>query len=188
MDYPFAPRMDSRIELTGVYNSATGKTEWTLPFNDTTIDSVVLGNDFGALAGLVVPVQSVSHGLAFAVGRYNAGPCLLGRRFTANIDLTRPFRRDQNNHAILGDRLQMQLVQTAHSNTGAYSVVASMPNRTDRTREYNPTGLIEESGSFRVPMNGDTKTMQLSIQSDSPLPFTIASVDYTAEVAVKAGT
>lgn len=190
MNYPYAPRLDSRIELTGTYLPLSGVTRFTLPFIDDTINAVVLGDDFGNVAGHVLtPLGASSAGFVFVSGQFVAGPCILGRLYTMRVELSRPYRRNREGVAIITDRLQVVRVQTQHTNAGAYSVRANMPNRTDREREFTPpTGtLIEESGSLRTLLNGDTKSMRLFLENDTAFPSSIASVDYACEVGDRAG-
>lgn len=184
MSYAFAPRLDSKVQLTGVYLAPSDKTAWTLPFDDSTIDTIV------TQAGEVVPVESVVGGVAFADGNYAGTPAILGRSFTMSVELTRPFRRDQNNKSILGDRIQVETLTAEHRNAGAYTIRAAMPNRTDRVRELSlPVGtLIESEGSMRTFLNGDAKTTQWFLESDSPLPVTIAAVSWDAEVSQRSAS
>lgn len=189
MNYPYAPRLDSRMIVDGVYDAGSGTTSFTLPVAEE-IDTVVLGNEFDGAAGrTLTPLPSSTTSVVYVTGQFVSGPCMLGRKYNMSVELTRPFRRDREGRAVISDRIQMRMVQTSHSNSGDYIVRASMPNRTDRERAFSPPSdeLLDELGSLRTMLNGDTKSMRLFLETQSAKPCTISAVEYTAEIAEKSG-
>jgi hypothetical protein len=185
MNFPYAPRLDSRQIVTGVYNAGSGTTSFTLLEPDGTIDCIVLGDDFGALAGTAVtPLDGPSTAAVVrAAGQLTMGPCILGRKYDYTVELSRPFRRDNEGYAIIDDRVQVETLVADHRNTGAYTIRAVMPNRTDRTKVLDIEELIEDEGQLRTFLNGDTKRTRWIIESDSPLPVTISAVVFEADVS-----
>jgi len=181
------PRSDSRLQLTGTYSASTGLTAWTLPFTDNTIDCVVLSDSYGSAKGLVVPVHHTFNNLVYAAGNYSAYPVIVGRNYDFYVELTRPFRRDQDGKAIASDRVQVELVLAEHRNSGEYVIRQEQDNRADRerTRDYPAGTLTESEGEVRAFLNGDAKTSSWFIENDTPLPTTITAVEFVAEVSGK---
>lgn len=189
MDYPYAPRLDNMIDAgNGTYLPAFGITAFLLPvsFVAGTFDTMVLGNDFGAVAGQHIPVHGSSSGQSIYVdGQYTMGPCLVGKSFDWTVELSRPFRRDAEGKAIIDDRLQVETVIASYHDTGALSMVASMESRADRTRDLVlPSGtVIQEFGELRTFLNGDTRSCVWKLTSDSPKPVTVPAVTFEAVVS-----
>lgn len=184
MNYPYAPRMDGRVELTGVYNSGSGTTAFTLPYPNSNIGAVVLGNSFGSAAGTVLtPVGDVAGGVIYVDGQFVAGPCILGELIDMEIELSQPFRRDQEDRAIISDRLQVETVVADHRNAGDYNIEARMDNRADRVRSFEPEDVLDENGQLRTFLNGDTRTTSWFITATGPKPVTVSSIEFVADVS-----
>lgn len=191
MNYPYAPRLDSRAVLAaGTYNAITGKTTWTLPLVDPTIDCVVLSDSF-AIPGLVLAVTQIgrgSSGTVLAPGRHDDGPVIAGRRYTMSVELSRPYRRDRQGTAIIGDRLQVVTLYASHVNTGDYTVRVSLPRRADRQRVFGAVaGTLEETGELRYCVSGKTEEMQVFIENSTPRPTAVTAVDYLVDVSQGVG-
>lgn len=160
-------------------------TAFTLPFIDSTIDCIVLGSDFGANSGAVVPVHHTFNNIAYVAGQHDAGPVIIGRNYDFTVELTRPFRRDQDGKAVASDRVQVEMVVAEHRNSGEYVIRQEMDNRANRTRTraYDAGTLIESEGELRTFLNGDAKTSSWIIVNDTPLPTTITAVEFVAEIS-----
>ena len=98
-DWEYLPHLDNRVDLTGVH--AAGTTTWTLTVPDEHLDVAVLGPDFGDDAGTVVELTKVTSVSYTAAGDYSAGDAALGREFTMNLELSRPYVRARDGAAIL---------------------------------------------------------------------------------------
>ena len=190
MNYLYAPRLDSMIELTGVYSSATGKTTWTLPTADSSINAVVLGDSFGHNSGRVL--TPVVYGtLVLCAGNFSAGPCIVGRTYPFYVDLSRPFRRDQDGRAVLGDRLNIESVVLDHRNSGEYDIIATrLSNIALRTRSLTlPAGdIIVSEGTMRAMLNGEAHSYGYTVYSLSAKPVTISSVEFVGNVSQRSSS
>ena len=96
-----------------------------------------------------------------------------------SVELTRPYPRNQEGDADVDGYLQILKTITSHKSTGAYSIRASMPNRTDRTKSFTTTG-IESRGKLNAWFNGNAEDMSLFLENSSAKPCTITSVQYIA--------
>lgn len=181
------PRADSRIQLTGTFSSSTGLTSWTLPFRDDSINTIILSDSYGSLAGTVISVHHIFNNIVYAAGDYSDYPAILGRNYVMSVELSKQFRRDEDGRAIIDDRLQASTIVADHVDAGTYDIVASLPNRANRTRTFTPTPgtLIEEEGQLRTFLNGDSKNLRVYLRNDTPLPCTICSVVFDDEVSIR---
>lgn len=189
MNYPYAPRLDSMVVVgNGTFDPLLGITSFLLPieFVEDTFDTLILGNAFGGAAGGEIPILNTSTSTTlYVVGQYTAGQCLAGKSFDWTVELSRPFRRDQEGKAIIDDRLQVETVVADYHNTGALNIVASMENRADRTRTLDlPSGtLLQEAGELRTFLNGDTRSCVWKLTSDSAKPVTVPAVTFEVGVS-----
>lgn len=180
--YPYAVHLDSKVELSGSYHAGNDETTWTLPIADETIDRIVLSDSFGATAGNVVTPSSVSGTSVIASGDYSAGSCILGRRFDFRLEMSRLYQRDDSGRIILSNRVRVQNMLVEHVDSGAYTLTATLPNRSNQTKVFNPTA-IEETGQTKVWFSGNAKDMTIFITNNTPKPCTIVGIDFAIEYA-----
>ncbi len=171
--------LDRMQLLTGTLSGAD--TVWALTFTDDTIDTIVLGPDFGVNYGKVVEIDSNSGGTVTVGGvNYTAGEVAIGRAYTMSIELTRPYFRDRNGTADFDAGLQLMQVQTGHNQTGAYTLRAVQAGRSDRTVSLD-LATVEKRGSLRGWFQGEVDDISLFIESSSPKPVTVTSVEYAVQ-------
>lgn len=179
---PYVVKLDRRYDLLGVYDAGTNLTTWTLPFEDPNVDTIVLGEDFGAAAGLFVTPTSVSGLSVTLMGTFTLGRCILGHRYDMSVELTRPFARDQNGIADLDSWLQLRRTTFVHSRSGAYQIRLKYPGRTDRTHDFVSSDVDGETfGKVAENTRGQCGKTRIFVGSGSPRPCTIAGIQYECD-------
>lgn len=179
-DHLFPASLDGIIVATGVHSA--GETTWTFTTPNASRNAIVLDDNFGANAGRTLVPTTVTDYTVKIAGNWTAGGAQVGVLVEPELVLNRPFARDRNGAAKHSDRLAVREVRTAHANTGAYEIVGEMPNRADRTKQFDAgTGLIEEYGNLRAFMNGNAEALVVSIRGVDARPFTISSVEFVCD-------
>jgi hypothetical protein len=182
--FPYPIRLDCRHTETGVYSAGTGKTTWTLPLADSSLDCLVLGNAFGANAGkILTPTNNGTTSITYD-GDYSAGPVQIGRKYTMDVELTRPYVRDTDN-TYLDGHVSLLRIRTNHSNTGTYTVRITDKEalRADRDFVFSAGTAdddLEEEGTFTASVMGEASKTEIHLVSTSPRPCNITTVEYEA--------
>jgi hypothetical protein len=154
----FVLRMDSKRSVQGVYNAVSNETTWTLPFEDDTYDTVVLGQSFdadyeeggeffsqrakGTVLGGVTVVASGGNTVLTAPGKWDTNlngdnaPCWVGRSFEKRVRLNEQMVRDpQSGTAVPGFvQLLKGFLRLAH--TGYIRVEITPKGRSTLTKEF----------------------------------------------------
>lgn len=176
--------LDRRFVLTGSYDSGTGVTTWTLPGSvvDTTLDTVVLGPDFGSSAGAIVTVTSAggTPSTYTATGSYGAGGSVIGRGYTAKMELTRPYVTDRAGNADVDAYIGIIEVSAALHLTGQARIRWLRTGRSAKTRTFDQDPVAERA-TLRAFTGGDASETQVWIESTSPKPFTCTSIEWTVD-------
>lgn len=174
--------LDRRFLLTGSYDGGTDTTTWTLPGSvvDTTLDTAVLGVDFGTSAGDILTVTSAggTPSTYTVSGQYNAGQVSIGRGYTASLELTRPYVTDRAGNADVDAEVDIIEISAALHNTGAARIRWIRSGRTARTRSFDQDPIAERA-TLRALTGGDASAMQVFIESTGPKPFTCPSIEWT---------
>lgn len=176
--------LDRQMILTGTFGGVN--TTWTMPVTDETVDTIILGPDFGANAGKILAPTDVSATTVTLAGDYSAGPVVIGRSFTMSVELTRPYRRDYNGIADVQARITIRQVTAQYHNTGYLKLRASMNNRTDRTKEIDVDPL-DTRGYIKAWFNGNAENMRLFIESTKPKPCTVTALEYIVDYSPMRG-
>jgi hypothetical protein len=179
------PRLDRQKGYQGV--TVNSMTFWTLAVPDATIDYAVLATtDFGSDEGKVLQVANSGGTICYVEGNYTAGCVILGRGYSAILDLSDHYPRDSAGRAMIDGHTLIRELTVRHRNTGKYTIKIVPDASKWRTKETTfeaGSNDIQTSGSSRsfVGLTNDVMTMR--IQEDGPKPLTIASVvveaDYT---------
>lgn len=184
--FAYIVHLDRQFELTGVESGGT--TTWTLPdsLTDATIDSIVLGPDFGSNSGAVKTPDTAGATVTLA-GDWSDGECKLGRAYTMSVELSQPYVRDFNGLAIPSGRLQVRRVTTIHHNSRDYSIRANMRARsTDRTKTFSVT-TTDEDGELTAWRGGNSDDLKLFIENATARPCTISAIEYLVEHSDRRG-
>ena len=177
--------LDRIVSLTGVHSGGT--TTWTLPFNDNTLDTIVLGPSFGStLHGSILTPTTNTGTSVTLTGDYSAGPVVIGRGFTKSIELTRPFVRDAQDTADPEAYLTTRKLVARYQNTGYVKIKTTQANRSDREVEYDPA-TIDRRGDLIAWHNGNAETLRHFLQNDNPKPSTVSMIEFTVDYAPREG-
>ena len=190
MSWPYQVCIDRATLLTGSHSAGT--TTWTVPFKDTTLNSIVLGPDFGALAGTIVTVTganvSGSNTLVTAAGNYSGGVAAVGRKYNSRIQLARPKIRDGRGFSTNGVNLWIEELNPVFQDVGSVTFRRSMPGVTDTEQTIENTGTgIFPNVEARLLFNGAFDDMTIFVESDSPKPFILTSVEYFVQATNRDG-
>lgn len=190
---PFTVLLDRKVVLTGSYSSGTGKTTFTLPYQDTNTMEVVLGGAWGATQkGRNIPIVSTTNSTVLVTGDYSANTCIVGRKYTFKYTFPTFYVREQkssgNATTINNGRLQLKNMSIAYGDTGFFEVVMTPLARSSST--YKFTGQVLgssgftlgqpnlESGTFKFPIQCKNEDSVIFITSDSYIPCNFLSAEW----------
>lgn len=173
---------DTIIDLNGI--DAAGSTFNTYVLTDGT---VVKATDNG---------QSWKYGIAGGMaaddyigvdGDITGNDIYIGRFYTATVQPSRPFRRDDRGRALTDERMVVQNLWVCHEDSGPYTVTRDheSANWDNATTTFTPTATTED-GYTRVPVRNDPDAEVLTIHDNGAKPMNISSLEYEVEVTTGA--
>ena len=191
--------LDRKTSLTGTYDSATNKTTFTLPYQETNSMDVVLGGAWSSTQkGRNIPISSTTSTTVVVDDDYSANPVLVGRKYTFKYQFPTFFVREQkttgNATSVNTGRLQLKKMSIIFGDTGFFEVNLTPLART--TSVYKFTGQILgsstftigqpnlESGTFKFPIQCKNTDTVIFISSDSYLPCNFLSAEWEGVFSV----
>jgi len=184
--------LDRRATLTGVYNSGSDLTTWTLPYETSSAVTVVQGTGFTS-PGHELTTSKPTSTTVTASGDYSGGACLVGTEYTTSYTLSEQFIQTQTSSgsptATLGGRLQLRQMSVRHFETGNYQVTVK-PKARD-TQTYTFSGkvlgdstlvlgqLSRNTGTFKVPLLGRSSQLDITLLNDTWRASSWLSVEWT---------
>ena len=186
--YPFVVRGDRRMTLTGVHS--TGTTTWTLPssLSDTTINAIVLGSAFGSNAGVIHTPTTTPGTTVTLTGDYSAGSATLCRSYDFDVELSRPYLRDEGGRPVLLDTIIQRKMLIEHRDAGSYTVRLDRPSpSSDHTESFTAAAKTVASGQFSAWASGNLADKTLSIESSDVRPLSITAVNHIGDTADEGG-
>lgn len=197
LDFPVL--LDRKTSLTGSYDSATNKTTFTLPYQETNSMDVVLGGSWSSTQkGRNIPISSTTSTTVVVDDDYSANPVLVGRKYTFKYQFPTFFVREQkatgNATSVNTGRLQLKKMSIIFGDTGFFEVNLTPLART--TSVYKFTGQILgsstftigqpnlESGTFKFPIQCKNTDTVIFISSDSYLPCNFLSAEWEGVFSV----
>jgi len=176
--WPFEVALDRKLCLVGAYSDPN--TTWTLPFTDSTIDTIVLSSDFGEDA-IIIPADSNDGTSVVAAGDWSAGMAMLGRLFAFSVELTRPFRRRFDGTAELDVWTTINRIAAGYRSSGPFNIRISYPDRDDITFAF-PTQAENVLSSANIDLltawvQGNAENMRVFLESTTAKPVIIPSID-----------
>ena len=195
----FPVLLDRKTSLTGSYDSATNKTTFTLPYQETNSMDVVLGGAWSSTQkGRNIPISSTTSTTVVVDDDYSANPVLVGRKYTFKYQFPTFFVREQkatgNATSVNTGRLQLKKMSIIFGDTGFFEVNLTPLART--TSVYKFTGQILgsstftigqpnlESGTFKFPIQCKNTDTVIFISSDSYLPCNFLSAEWEGVFSV----
>lgn len=183
--------LDRRWTTTsGVYDSATQTTSWTLPYPVATGQDVVVGvcidPNFPALEGDSPAVTMVTSTLARVQGDYSGAGMVFGVPYESVFEFSEQFVRNQQGAAALDGRLQMRYFSVLTNLTGFLEAEVIRPGQSTGRAVFTAKSLGNYTlGSsslvrdrFRFPVYGNSRTTRIRIKSKSYLPFAVQSAEW----------
>lgn len=160
---------------------------YSLPYDDV---YVVLGEDFGNMAGSTIKAEKVIQGNSTQLSisgldfsGYPGKTMYVGGSFLMNVQLSEQFLRDDTNNVVSGV-LNIRTLITRHNNTGHYKVVSIRRGRSeDLESEFSFVKLnkdndrFEKDGDFVSKIFGFSDNTQIFITSNLPAPTNITQIE-----------
>ena len=189
----FPVLLDRKTVLTGVYSSGTGKTTWTLPYQESAAKEVVLGGSWGSTEkGRNLTLSSSTNTTVVVDGDYSANPAIVGRKYTFKYQFPTFYVREQkssgNSTTVNSGRLQLKNMSVIFGDTGFFEIVLTPLARTASTYKFTGQTLGSstftlgqpnlESGTFKLPIQCKNEDTKLVIQSDSFVPCNFLSAEW----------
>ena len=193
------PRLDRLQSTIGTYDAVTDLT--SIPLLFVPDDPVVLStNRFSdPLKYLKAPVvdvianpDPVTVDIAPAIirvkGDWSERQVVIGQNFHSEVKMSRQFLRDGNGLAMTSGRLQLRKMEVWYDETGYFEVTVEPDFRDPRRYIYNGREIGSgfnrvqmfpiKSGKFSFLVQGDARSVDITLSSDEFLPFRITSATW----------
>jgi hypothetical protein len=185
----FSVCLDKLVELTGVYNSTTRKTTWTLPYSDAAaVESFTVVNSQNGTR--ILGVSKPTNTTLCANGNFTGTTHYIGKTYTAKYKLSEWYAKDAKENVILKCFLSFRKLILSFVNSGAFNMEYTPEGRSIAT-QYQFTGATVgitrvnqptiQSGEFSATIMGKTKRTKLEIISSSYLPVEFQSMELSGE-------
>jgi len=156
----------------------SGTTSWTLPFEDTSIDTAV----YSVGGRWFETAVTVSGTTATAATSTNLSSSLvvLGRKIPFRLVLTRLYQQDGNGNPIIEGELEVNKVVTDHFKSGPYKITASSSNRPDRAAMFTlpSTKDFDQQGRFAAWCVGRSNDLTIAIENVDTRPTILTGIEY----------
>lgn len=193
----FRVYLDRKVYLTGVYNSTTKKTTWTLPNADSVnVYNVVMGGDWGTKAGTLIQTQKTSSTTLEATGDFSAFECAVGVPFTMRYRFSELYLKDADKSAVTNGRLMLRNMKVDFSDTAYFRGEVTPHLRDKASYTFNgsylgtATAVIGKvflaTDDFKFPIITENRGATIDLVNDSHLPSTFQSVTWEASFAQRA--
>lgn len=202
--FSFQVNLDRQCYLTGVYNSGTNQTTWTLPYSTsgTGTYQVVLGSSFSSPSQAGTVLTTTQSGTTItATGNYSAGPCYIGRQYAFRYRFSHVLIREPNRsggggtEAVQEGRLQLNRLSVVYEQTGYFRAEVTPLARSLNTYQF--TGYITGTsqaiigqrpvldGVFRFPVLTEARTVQIDLVNDTYLPNSFQSAEWEGKYYIR---
>jgi hypothetical protein len=175
--FVYQPRLDKRYVITKSGTQPLGQTNFTLPITADGIDTAIVMIN-GTWTEYEVLQQTPPSNVAVVQEELHYLQVVLGRKINMSIELSQIYARDQQGNSILDNEIEIAKTIVDHRNAGEYSITTSAEDRADRVVNFIPATTIEKNGKTTAWTTGRATNMKISIQSDTPKPLSIISVEY----------
>lgn len=201
----YLTRLDRKVSsadmVAGSYSAVNDQTTYTLPYSLSATEDdylVVCSREVSGGAyppGLKFNIVSVSGSTVVVDGDTTAYPLWFGLYYTMSYTFSPFYVRDANPNGgqsvVSEGRLQLHYLTLEYANTGYFRVVVSVQNRESKTYIFNnassgatnPISLA--TGKFRVPILSRNDQVTITIESDSYLPCSILSAEWSGQFVMR---
>ena len=187
----YLAHLDRKCSLTGVYESGTDLTTFTLPYDEDTDTAltVVLGPSFTGKIGSVLRSGLRPTAATLTLnGDVTAGAVWIGRDYEARYTLS-PFyvrAQDQSQSALLTGRFIVQEVFLNYTQSGDFRFELEVVGRDDHSiiktgqlgkDSYKVGSVFIDNGTAHCGIQSSNDVMTLHLVNDSPFPSQWQSVE-----------
>jgi len=184
--------LDRQTTLTGVYNSVTNVTTWTLPYADTGAFTVIKSSTWAANAGArVATTHAISSSTVEGVGDHSASPCIVGRDFEFRYRFSEQSVKDAKGVAVQSANVVMKNMSVSFADSGFFQIEVTPRARSTYTYKFTG-GVIGDisatigqvgisSGSFKFPVRTKSKGATIDIVSTNHLPCKFQAAEWVGE-------
>tara|TARA_R110002012_G_scaffold21589_7_gene75243 strand:+ start:3550 stop:5727 length:2178 start_codon:yes stop_codon:yes gene_type:complete len=178
--------MDRKVILTGSYDTVTKLTTFTLPFSDASMDTVILGDQWGSRVGQVLTSTTTSATTLTVTGDFSTYPVIVGKSYAMSVELSPPFVKNEQNMPVQGT-LQLRTLDILFEDTVTFDVTITPRGREPKIRRFlsNRYGSavfgqphIQEYGKFSVKVKGDSNDTAIVISNSTPFPSTLTNLEF----------
>lgn len=183
--------LDQHVVLaTGTYNSGTGRTKFTLPYN-APLGLVCLTAPGGSeRPGVKLPYSQVTAGPdVYFEGNLSAEPMRFGVPYRSEHEFSEFFKRSQDGKSADADgRLQLLSMAVTYAKTAYFRVEVTCEARPTRTYTFtgriisDPDNVLGEialdNGRFSFPLLSRSDRVKVKIVNDSWLPSSFVSAKW----------
>lgn len=184
----FHAHMDKKIVVSGSYSAATKLTSFALPFADDEMDTVLLGEQWLDKKGQVLTSETTTSGVTTLTvnGDFSAEPAIIGKSYTMEAQLTRPFVKDESQVVVQGN-VQIKTIDLLCKDTTTFDVEINPVGRPAKVRRFNAarwgTALWGKSSTrefsrFRTQVFGPAADTVIKLKNSTPFPSLFTSLEY----------
>lgn len=183
--------LDRKTSLTGAYDAGNGWTTWTLPYDESGDVEVVLGGTYTGKEGQKLgSLTRPSNTTVRRTGDYSASPAWVGRPYTLRYRFSEQFIKDASSNTVRDAKLMMKYWEVNFTRSAyfraevtpkardMYSYVWTSNTVGDAASLLGP--LILRDGSFKFPVQSDSRTVQIDLVNDQPVPCIFQSAEWRA--------
>lgn len=193
----FLISLDRKVTVTGVYNSGTDITTWTLPYTTSADMQIVLsGSGWGARRGGALSGFGFSGVTLTLAGNWSTDAVTTGVQYLCKTRLSPVYVRDRNGLPRTAGRLQVKRMWLAYTRTSRFAVVVTPKARAPLTYQFTGRILGDSAfilgrvgildGVYQFPVGGRNEDTIVEIQDDSYLPMYLQSVEWEGEFVLRA--
>ena len=190
---PYNVRLDRKTEVTGVYDSGTNTTTWTMPYEDAGDIAIVRGPAFTGLGLEIGGTTRPSDSTIAATGDWSAGDVILGKNYNQHIRLSQQVLRVADGGtevAIQDSSLVINTFFLDYSDTGYFVSTVTDKRTGDQQSQQtfngriigSPNNVIGEapldSGSESFDVNYNAGDVNIDITNDKFVPASFVSAHW----------
>jgi len=190
----FAVNLDRRVEVTGVYSSGDDWTTWTIPYEISTDDEVVVvrndqfeDEEGNVISGCTRPSTTTVR----VTGDYSDDDCYLGLDYEARYRLSRQYVRSGDSHeeSITEGNLILQFLTVVFHDSGSFHVEIDPQNGSEDTYDYVHTVVLGSqqatigeafisTGTLKVPVLADSEKVIIDLVNANYLPSSWQAIEW----------
>lgn len=182
----FHAAMDKKVLVTGVYSAATKTTTFTIPFTDSAMDTVLLADQWGTRKGQVITSLTPTSTTMTVAGDFSAYPVILGKSYRAEVELSPPFVKDENDIVVQGN-LQLKTLDILFQDTATFTVDITPRGRETVNRRFTSNRIgttllgqqdIQEFGRYKTHVRGNAGDTTIVLANSTPFPSLFTNLEF----------